>query len=422
MSKKYNDDLLIIASIADVHIGNEAISAKQCKYQLKKGVIDKLKLLKRLDGLVICGDLFHKSLSMNGEYATVANWFVNKLVKLCTKHQAFFRIIKGTKSHDLDQLDNFKMYEEYDNNILNFKIINNVEIEELYGCRMAFIPEEYIKESPKKYYREIFDNGDNYFDMIFFHGMVDAFSGKSTPDNYYEDYITAAPTLKVKELCRVCKGPIQAGHVHSRTHYGTEKFFYIGSTLRYAHGEEEDKGFNLTLYLKSNSKYVVEFIKNEYTLNFHQIKITNDDLKNKSIDEIKEMLDEIATQDNLDRCSLKLVCIANDENKEKIRMMTSYIHDHNNGEKKKTDDDRLLMKVNVKYLQENDYLKECNSELYDEKKPPHYLNDSYAVEEQIKMWIKDKKGKDIDIEKIIEVIKPKSSIKNDKSNDKRSES
>ena len=38
MNKKFN----VIAAIADVHIGNKSISWKEHKYQLKKGVIEKL--------------------------------------------------------------------------------------------------------------------------------------------------------------------------------------------------------------------------------------------------------------------------------------------------------------------------------------------------------------------------------------------
>ena len=78
IDKKFN----IIAAIADVHIGNKSISWKEYKYQLKKGVIEKLQSLCFLDMIVICGDTLHCQISMNSEYAEVFFWFIDKLVKI----------------------------------------------------------------------------------------------------------------------------------------------------------------------------------------------------------------------------------------------------------------------------------------------------------------------------------------------------
>ena len=167
MNKEFN----VIAAIADVHIGNKAIDWKEYKYQLKKGVIEKLETMTFLDMVVICGDTLHCQVSMNSDYASVFFWFINKIVKIAKKKNVVVRIIKGTRSHDLDQLDTLHFYE--DDPDIDFKIIDDYYIESLNGCNYAYIAENYIDLPVKEYYKEIFDKPKNYFDMIFGHLTIE---------------------------------------------------------------------------------------------------------------------------------------------------------------------------------------------------------------------------------------------------------
>ena len=380
-------DFKVIACIADVHIGNKAISWKEYKYQLKKGIIEKLKCINFLDGIVICGDTTHYQISLNSEYANVFQWFISSIVKIAMEHNAFIRIIKGTKSHDLDQLENLRHYEDtFD---LDFKIINDYMIETIDNCNYAYIAENYIKEAIHDYYKEIFDKPDGYFDMMFLHGTIEPC--KFIQQNS-ENINTNAPIFRLKDLYRVCKGTIQAGHIHTPMTF-QNKFFYVGSALRTCHGEEEDKGFNIVVYCQNEGLYRVDKIINDYTFNFKILEISNLFIETNDVDHIVDYVETFIEKHNVDRLSLKVTCIDKEETTVKIQLLKKYFMKNPN------------ITQSFKILSEKSYEREIQNIERKEKK--EYLKDNIDITERIRLWALIERNYRLEPEDILRFISNK---------------
>ena len=377
-------DFKVIAAIADIHIGNKAISWKEYKYQIKCGIINKLENMAFLDGIVICGDTLHYQISLNSEYANVFQWFASKIVKIAKKKGAFVRFIKGTRSHDLDQLETIRQYEdEFD---INFKIYNEFGFETIDGYNYAFIPEEYISVPIKEYYKELFNKPDEYFDMIFGHGTIEQTQFVKQDS---ENIDNKAPVFKLKDLYRVCRGPIIFGHIHTPMTFNN-KFYYVGSALRTCHGEEEDKGWNIITYIKNEGLYRVDKIINEYTFIFKELKIENRFIEKTDVNDIINYINDFIYKNKVDKLSLKINCIDKEETTVKIELLKKYFSKNKN------------ITSTFKIMSQKAYEKEENMIKRKEKKS--YLQDGLDITERIQLWALEKRNYRLEKDDILKYI------------------
>ena len=377
-------DFKVIAAIADIHIGNKAISWKEYKYQIKNGIINKLEQMTFLDGIVICGDTLHYQISLNSEYANVFQWFVSKIVKIAKKKNAFVRFIKGTRSHDLDQLETVRQYEnDFD---VDFNIYNEFAYETIDGHNYAFIPEEYISVPLKEYYKELFDKPKGYFDMIFGHGTIEQ---TQFTEQHSENIDNNAPVFKLKDLYKVCSGPIIFGHIHTPMTFNN-KFYYVGSALRTCHGEEEDKGWNVITYIQSQGLYRVDKIVNEFTFNFNELKIENRFIENNDVNDIIKYIEDFIDKHNVDKLSLKINCIDKEETTVKIELLKKYFAKNKN------------ITTSFKVMSSKAYEKEENMNKTKEKKS--YLKDGLDITERIQLWALEKRNYRLEKDDIIKYI------------------
>ena len=377
-------DFKVIAAIADIHIGNKAISWKEYKYQIKCGIINKLENMAFLDGIVICGDTLHYQISLNSEYANVFQWFASKIVKIAKKKGAFVRFIKGTRSHDLDQLETIRQYEDEFN--IDFKIYNEFGFETIDGYNYAFIPEEYISVPIKEYYKELFNKSDGYFDMIFGHGTIEQTQFVKQDS---ENIDNKAPVFKLKDLYRVCRGPIIFGHIHTPMTFNN-KFYYVGSALRTCHGEEEDKGWNIITYIKNEGLYRVDKIINEYTFIFKELKIENRFIEKTDVNDIINYINDFIYKNKVDKLSLKINCIDKEETTVKIELLKKYFSKNKN------------ITSTFKIMSQKAYEKEENMIKRKEKKS--YLQDGLDITERIQLWALEKRNYRLEKDDILKYI------------------
>lgn len=243
---------MVIATIADIHFN--AVKAAKLFYQLNECFLNYLRNHK-VDMVVIAGDYYDSIVSLNSSTARASMEFMTQLVKVAELTGIkYIRIIKGTASHDNNQLENLRLFER--NTTPSVKIFNTVTNEDIDSFHFLFIPEEYMK-SVDEYYKEYFENAN--YDAIFGHGM---FKETSFQASKQESAITLskAPIFDSKQMSSICNGPILFGHIH--THCSIrDKIVYIGSFSRWVYGEEEEKGFLIT-DLKESGKYTNEFIEN----------------------------------------------------------------------------------------------------------------------------------------------------------------
>ena len=383
MGKKH--EFKVIASIADIHIANKVMSWKEYKYQLKHGVIEKLEQMRFLDMIVVCGDMLHTQISMNSDYANVFFWFVSKLVKIAKKKDAIIRIIKGTKSHDLDQLDTIKFYE--DDPDLNFKVIDDYMIETIDGLNYAYIAENYIDIPVKEYYSDIFDKSNGYFDIIFGHMTIEQ---TQFHEQTSENLNSQAPIFKLKDFYKV-SNLIISGHIHTPMNFN-DRFFYIGSTLRTCHGEEHDKGWNVITYLPKEKLYRVDKIVNEYTLNFYILELSNKFIETNDIDHIVDYIESYIEKNKIDKLSLRVTCIDKEETTVKIELLKKYFIKNTN------------ITTCFKILSEKSYEQELKHSVKRELKP--YLKEGLDITEQIKLWALTERNYRLETEDILRFITP----------------
>lgn len=277
-----------LINISDIHIGKK----------------DDMKLEKELDifldyvkdnpceVLTISGDLFDRVLTAN-EYGTVmAINFIKNLLSITTEHGTAVRIIKGTRSHDFNQLDILKFIKKEVSEFY-FNIIERNSTEEINGVKFLYLPEEYPTDYDDFYKENLLSVEDKTYDIIIGHGMIDfiAFTGYEDDS---ENRVHGTPTHKADDLIRVTKGPIIFGHIHEKQEY-KNKIYYTGSYSRYSFDTPSEKGFMVfDIDLEDTSKFKMEFIENTEAPTYAVIDIDKLDLTD--IDDHIKYINELTSQ------------------------------------------------------------------------------------------------------------------------------
>lgn len=263
--------------IADIHFGKKDDLKLYDELKLFISSLNEYIETEKVHLLCIEGDLYDRVIKMNELTSKLVIDFINELCELTDKHQIYFRILKGTKGHDFNQLSVFKGLES---KYPYFKIISNVEKELLdvkyddgseIEYNVLYLPEEY----PSNVYSYYSDYFNDEYDQIMGHGMIDFVAFTGNDDENSERFVRNAPVFKSKDLINICNGPIVFGHIHDFHEY-KEKIYYCGSYSRYSFADQEDKGFLFTKFYPENNTFDIEFIENPeaptyYVVNLDEI-------------------------------------------------------------------------------------------------------------------------------------------------------
>lgn len=255
-----------IVTISDIHFG--AIDPVYMYNNLQEQFIKRLANL-NFDILAICGDLFDSKFMSNNPIISYTLSFIDNLVSLCRAKNASLVILEGTPGHDNGQLKLFYHYLE--DPTLDFHIIEFIGFISLKGLRVLCIPEKYgLSEDV---YKEVLFNSGVY-DLCFLHGT---FKGSFHGTEISTLNAAKAPIFSIGSFCN-CAGPILMGHYHISSCF-EEYAYYNGSAFRWQFGEEQDKGFLITLYDNRSRYHYTELVPiNSYkyiTININDI-INND--------------------------------------------------------------------------------------------------------------------------------------------------
>lgn len=253
-------DKLVSVHISDIHFGSIPIA--DINKELNNHFINYL-FNNKIQLLVIHGDLFDTKTSLTSPVSVATIKFINELCKYTRKNKIEFRLINGTKSHDYNQLDNFKHLEKQ---YTNFRIFDRVTEESLFGLNYLYVPEEYVNDQ-EEYYREF---KEKEYDYMFGHGTWDVAAFQSQIEES-EKPIKTAPVFIYNEWKDVVKQRIIFGHIHVFTEY--KKLVYPGSFTRWIFSEEKPKGFIVNTHDFKTSKSKIEFIENPDAKQFNTIKI-----------------------------------------------------------------------------------------------------------------------------------------------------
>lgn len=371
MAKK---KVIISAHISDIHFG--AIEPKRLYKELKIQFLRVLKKMPRIDLITINGDLFHKELSYNSSHIKYLNKFLNELYDISRVNDTKIRIIKGTKSHDHDQLNNIVFPKD-----LDILVINSVCEEELFkGYKVLYLPEEYIKD-PEKYYKEYFsEDKDDYYSAVYGHGMFE----ETCFDNYNsETRMDTAPVFNSGDMMRICKGYVIFGHIHNAVSF--KNVYYTGSFSRWCQGEEKPKGFIISLYDLENDQYKIIPCENKSARKFISRNMTKV-IKANPIERVIDSIEGYYSRHNIYKFNIIVKEKTDKEYMTKVTILQRYFSE-----------DKLIDII----LKKRDIKDELEEELeqYD-----YVLDDSLTVEDKVSIFIKDKFDYKISSERIEQLI------------------
>ncbi len=275
----------IFAAIADIHIGNKRVKAESLKQQLKDHFFKFLKNSKYLDGIFICGDILDTILSLNSEYSNLYLWFIDHVYKIAKKKGSTVIIVKGTISHDNDQLNNIKSYINNDDGV-DFRIYDTVEETTIWkNYKVLILPDVKPKQLQDidRYLTE-----DKKYDIILGHGLI---ADMKFFIQESENMPTKTYVYDTDKLINSCKGPILFGHIHQ---YQTVKnhFYYIGPYTLLERGGL-NSGFVVGGIVDCDkSKFKIEQYVNPDSARYYELNIGKKVMDNYPIDDIFQAIDE----------------------------------------------------------------------------------------------------------------------------------
>lgn len=377
MSKKLR--CIVSAHISDIHFG--AFDSDELLKELRSQFINKLKHLPQLDVIYIQGDLYHYELSLNSKHARNSFTFIDELLQVAFDKKAKVRIVVGTRSHDFNQLNNIiSMRKDVD-----IRVISRVQDEELFeDYRVLYLPEEYIKD-PDDYYEEYFNVDDNYYNAIIGHGF---FEENCFSNHNSETVMKAAPIFNSKEIIRICSGPITFGHDHSATHI-KKKIFYTGSFSRWCQGEEEPKGFFISINNVYNENFKIIPVQNIMARKFISRTITKL-LKKYEVETLINIVNDYIEINNIFNFRLIAFEVTDSEIMTKLSILQSHLRDNKNI--------NLVIKKNSICIDEEDVSDEI-LEKYD-----YLFDDGIELEDKVSTYINTEFDYEISEERVDEIL------------------
>ena len=344
----------IFAVISDIHIGRQSISPKDFRKQLKEHFISVLKELVYLDGIFITGDILHGIISLNSEYAEVFYWFIDQVYKIARKKHSTVIIVRGTASHDNDQLNKAEKFESDDYRIL---VLPDVRVKQLKDI------DQYL------------DKKDHY-DMILGHGTIDRmqFFVQESEQLSAKTYL-----FDVDKLMYCCKGPIFFGHIHQYESI-LDHFYYVGSFTTLERGTHSAGFLVGGIYSKNRKKYVVNRYLNPDSAEYLELEVTKKLLAEYSIDDIMETIDSvIESMKENDLITLRITRGDDSDSADKILML----EDRYRKDKRFSIIKKVKSKKEEEVEQKNQELRDRYSYAFDQNLEMYEILYKYYIEDYV---------------------------------------
>lgn len=360
-------------SIGDIHFGIKDTARLYKELSLFKNYLKD----NDIQLLVFNGDYFDKKLSIGDPESYYAFIFFKEILDIIKEKKIICRMIQGTRSHDLNQLQVFKPYEN--DTDIDFKIYEEVTEENILGADILFIPEEYPENSEEyyKYYKE------KKYHMCFVHGTFDFVAQPGVIENSNRS-THSAPVFFWNDWKDVFEnGFVSAGHIHGRNTY-KKKIFYPGSYSRWNYGERSDKGFTSFEYNLDELSYSVEYIDNTLAPKFDVVSVSSiENVQSLNTDEIKTQLDLLL--ESTDNLRIDLSGLTDD----KLKVLKEYYKNNQN--------------VKIEVRERKSQLKETKKESTN-KKWEYIVKRTLPIEETVRKYCKEEFNKDIPISVISKAL------------------
>ena len=223
---------LSIFSISDLHLNNRRIGARRLCANVLNFLERYSEEIKFSDVFVIGGDFFDTLLFHPSEDTKYIYEVIFRILGMCAEHDVMLIVLNGTRTHDWDQCRDFIYLSTNYGDDLNIRYIEDMEILEIKGKQIMFVPDELHHNSKDTYDQAqemIATRGLQQVDALVIHGgfsyQLD-FPGVDAHDQHL--------------WMGLVKYLIISGHIHVSIPYGT--IVPNGSFDMLVFGEARDKG------------------------------------------------------------------------------------------------------------------------------------------------------------------------------------
>jgi hypothetical protein len=368
---KYN-----IIATADYHWG--AMDADK-QLQESQFILDYI-TTNKVDLFVICGDYFDHRLLVNSKAAINAMTFMKALINISEDKKFKIVVMQGTESHDFDQLEIFRSFEND-----NFKIIKETSVDEtLPNLQCLYAPDENI--IPSNYYIKYIEMfNEKPLDIMFFHGTFDVNAiGRTLSDqvpNVLFDYSFFNKKTKL----------MVGGHWHNGDNYGN--MYDTRSPYRWRFEEDLPKGFIHINYDTKTKKYKLNRIENVNTDKYYTFHV--DTSLYTQINQYSVLLSDVKHMMQ-DTEHIRIKITITDDKELNNSCIDNLINEFQNSKQVKVvTENKYAKQVKQKHIEENNEYADKFKYIFDN-------NNSLSTIYQ--KFIYDTKGVDIPIEEIESIL------------------
>lgn len=331
-----------ILHLPDLHVGCPKVKACNIYENLVDFVYPKL-----FDGvnlLVIGGDFFDTLLNMNSDSGYFAGIIINELKNIAIANNIYIRVLRGTYSHDRKQNRFFLIDAPSSKELI--KVVENIQVDLIseLGISLLFIPDDLpYSDVPSAARSVLAESSLDKVDFVITHGYYDHLLPLDIP-------VRPNGTYTDTQFDDIVLGAVLNGHIHSARSCG--KVFTGGSFERFAHGEEDPKGFITLEYDTVTHKVVYKFNVNEKAAIFKTINLSKCDNIDSAMETFSSELDNVLESDK-SRGDIHIRVISNDPSIRQAvvnlsRNKTKYIH--LSYKRSDVHTDRVVKKYNVSDL------------------------------------------------------------------------
>ena len=368
---KYN-----IVATADYHWG--AMDAEK-QMQESQFILDYL-TSNKVDLFVICGDYFDHRLLVNSKAATTAMAFMKALINISEDKKFKIVLMQGTESHDFDQLEIFRSFENE-----NFKIVRETTCEDtLPNLKCLYTPDETLISD--EYYIKYIDTLNQDIDIMFFHGTFDVNAiGRKLDDkvpNVLFDYSFFNKKTKL----------MVGGHWHNGDSYGN--MYYTRSPYRWKFEEDLPKGFIHIEYDTTKRKYKLDRIENTNTDRYYTFYV--DTSLYTEINQYATLLNEVKSMliDGIEHIRIKISIT--DDKELNNSCVDNLINEFQNSKQVKVvTENKFAKQIKQKHIEEN-------NEYVDKFK--YIFDNTNSLSSIYQKFILDTKGVDISVDVVESIL------------------
>lgn len=228
-------DKLIGAVTGDVHCAHGRVSTEKIIHALEHLFL-KTVFQKSVNFICINGDFYDRLTADTDEDKLLSKSFFVKMLLYAKANNITVRLLKGTPSHDHDQL---KSFEAIANGIegLDFKYIDTVYVEHIkrFNINILYVPDEWRHRCSDTFNdckEALHLAGLKTVHYAFIHGQFDYQLGDIVPDRLKH---------KVSDFETIVEKKVFCNHIHTYSHNGI--VIAPGSIERLSQTEQDDKGF-----------------------------------------------------------------------------------------------------------------------------------------------------------------------------------